>query len=277
MGLLAFISVVMSLVVAGQVFYGFYFKGEPLLSWKNFFLLGFMQFFTLATLWASQLDFASDIYQPSGEGYTVLAIAMPVFYFAFMLAWAVAKRWKWPEKFVPRADLPVTTTSIMICGGAFALLVTLSIPLVGGSYGDSLIVFCRTNMASAAAGLFFYLVLSNPRNPVWWGLFLPVLLLAIVTSIVGSIDRRNFLSVFFALAWVWYFAKLRHVKPNKAILRIGIIGAITFVCLVTYNSGRHALGWTGATFDARWDQIQQLAKNPDFSRRNIINEILYFL
>ncbi|MGQ0627973.1 MAG: hypothetical protein ACT4PL_07725 [Phycisphaerales bacterium] len=274
LGLLALISAVLAVFIVGLMLYSYLVGGEPLISWKNFFLLGFLQFYALASLWAANLEFASDIYTPNGSGYATLAAAMPIFLAVFLLTHAVAKHWTWPSRFVPKAELPVTTTSVVICGGAFAGLVGLSIPIAGGRYGDALIDFVRTNMASAASALFFYLVLSNWRNPVWWCMFVPAFLLAVVTSVVGSIDRRNFHSVFFALVWVWYYARLRYEKPTKVLTRIAAIAAVTFICLVIYNKGRQALGWSGATFEARAAQLQQLAQNPDFSRKNMVDELL---
>jgi len=271
---LGIIAGVMSLVVIGTMLYGFLFKGEMLLSWRNFFLLGFFQFYTIATFWAARVEFYSEIYNPTGTGYFSLAISIPLFFAIFMACYGLAKNWTWPSRLVPRAALPVTTSSVLICALTFAGLVALSIPLVGGSYADSIIVFCRTNMASAAAALMFYLVISNWRNPLWWALFIPVFIMAVIISVVGSIDRRNFLSVFFGLAFVYYFAKLRYEKPSRVLGKMAVLGAVTFLCLIIYNSGRHKLGWSGATFGNRQNQILELAKNPDFSARNVFQELL---
>jgi hypothetical protein len=265
----------MSAIVLAVMFYGYLVKDEPLISWRNFFLLGFLQFYTLATLWSCILDFQSNVYITRGEAFGTLALAMPLFFFTFLATWAWAKKWQWPHRIVPRMDLPITTGGVLTCAVLLIGLVILSIPLGGGSYADSLVFFVRTSMGAAATGLAFYLLLSNPRNPVWWAVFGGIFIVAAITSVVGSIDRRNFLSVFFVVAWMWYFSKLRWMPKAKTLRTVFVVAAVTFFCLVVYNKGRQQLGWQTATFEARGQQFLELAKTgPDLSAKNLLTELL---
>jgi len=245
-----------------------------LLSWRNFFLLGYVQFYCLAIVLAAPYGFGSPIYQPTGEAFPKLLIAVPLFLGLFLITQYFAHRWTWVDVYAPKYAFPVTNSGVLLITLALAAVVVGTIPLGGGSVGEAILFFVRMSVASCAAGLAFYLLLSSPRNPVWWGLFVPLFALAVLVSITNTIGRRDFLSVFFIVPWVWYYAKLRYEKRSKVLLRLGIAAGVIAFSLIVYNAGRSALGFTDSTLGARASQLVDLVKSPDLSRRNVEGELL---
>lgn len=267
-------GLVLMLAILFYIYWTYRTGTYELLSWRNFFLLGFIQFYCLAIVFAAPYGFASEIYAPTGEGFGKLLFAVPLFFILYLFTHHIAHEWHWVERYVPKYDFPITTSGVLLCSLLLATVVVGSIPLGGGSVTEAIVFFVRMSLGSCAAGLAFYLVLSNPRNPTWWGLFLPLFALAVLVSITNTIGRRDFLSVFFMVAWVWYYAKLRYQPRTKVLSKLAMAGGVIFVCLVIYNAGRSALGFTDATLQARANQMLELVKNPDFSQRNVEFEIL---
>lgn len=274
LSLLSITAFVLTAVIGAIVGIGYLFRGQPLVSWRNIFLLGFVQFYTLTTILAAPLEFPSEFYRPTGEGYPKLLVGMPLFLVVFLVCAKWASTWTWPSRMVPQVRLPVTTGGVATMAVFLAGFCAATVPLGGGTFGEAISFFIRTAVSTAAAGLAFYLVMRYPRNPVWWALFLGLFGFAAILSVVGSIDRRNFLSVFFVVPWMWFFYQLRYQRPTRVLVQLAVVGGISFVCLVIYNAGRHRVDQGVATFDKRATQFTQLIQNPDFSSKNIVNNLI---
>ncbi|MBL8758148.1 MAG: hypothetical protein JNK35_06950 [Phycisphaerae bacterium] len=273
--LLTVLSLLLTALIVGLLFWQFWSRGEPLLSWRNFFLLGFMQFYTVAVAHWSSTQAPSPVYTPRLTMLGPLALSMVVFLALFLFSWRWGFNWNWPAKIIPRARLPVTTSAMLVCTVAVAFIAVLTVVLArGGTVGDNILFIVRVPLATAATGCAVCLVLANPRNPVWWGLALAVGGFALILSTVGSIDRRNFLSVLFIVGWMWYYLSLRYQPRVKLISKLAVVMAISFVMLATYNAFRQDRGF-GADMAMRTSQfIENAKKGPNFSARNIIDGIL---
>ncbi|MFN0011017.1 MAG: hypothetical protein ACKVS8_05160 [Phycisphaerales bacterium] len=264
------LTIICGLIVA----IGYLFRGYPLVSWRNIFLLGFVQFYALTVFLAAPMEFPSEFYHPTGEGYARLLVAMPLFLVVFMLCAKWAMTWEWPNRVVPQVRLPVTTGGVATAALVLATFSIASLALGGGTFGEAVTFFVRTAISTASVGLAFYLVMRFPKNPLWWSMFLGLFVFAAILSVVGSIDRRNFLSVFFVVPWMWFFYQLRYQRPTRVLSRLAVVASISLVCLIVYNAGRHRVDEGKATFEKRANQFTQLFQNPDFSARNIVQGLI---
>ncbi len=272
--LLSITALLLTVGILGFMVLGYLWGGQPLVSWRNIFLLGYVQFYTLTVILAAPLEFPSEFYRPTGTGYPRLLVAMPLFLIIFMLCCKWASTWTWPARVVPQVRLPVTTGGVLTTCIFLAVFCLATLALGGGTFGEALSFFVRTAVSTAAVGLAFYLVMRFPRNPVYWGLFLALFAFAAILAVTGSIDRRNFLSVFFVVPWMWYFFQLRYQRPTRTLAQLAAVGAVSFVCLVIYNAGRHRVDEGKATFEKRASQFTQLVQNPDFSSKNIVQNLI---
>ena len=274
LSLLSITAFVLTAFVGCVVGFGYLFRGQPLVSWRNIFLLGFVQFYTLTTILAAPMEFPSEFYRPTGEGYPRLLVGMPLFLVIFLVSTKWASTWTWPARFIPQVRLPVTTGGVATTAAILSGFCAATVPLGGGTFGEAISFFIRTAVSTAGAGLAFYLVMRYPRNPVWWAFFLGLFGFAAILSVVGSIDRRNFISVFLIVPWMWFFYQLRYQRPGRVLVQLSVVAAISFVALVIYNSGRHRVDEGKATFDKRAAQFTQLIKNPDFSSKNVMQGLI---
>ncbi len=273
--LLGTTAALLTVLIVALVAYRFFYLGEPPTTWRNFFLLGFLQFYTISVAHWSVTQWQSPVYVPRGEVYHTLAASMVVFLGLFFLAYGVAFKWEWPDRWFPQVKLPMTTSTALVLTAALTAAGLATVGFTGGSIGDSIVFYMRVPLASAATGCAMLLVLSNPRNPVWWLIFLPVMGIGLIMSTVGTIDRRNFLSVLFIVAWLWYYLSLRFQSRTSLFIKLGIAASIGFVLLASYNTVRQRGGF-GAGFEDRLKQATQLASTDSgaFSSRNLIEGIL---
>ncbi len=273
--LLTALSIGLTLFIFGMMVWQYWTRGEPLFSWRNFFLVGFAQFYTTAVAYWAATEAPSPVYTPRQTMLGTLALTMIVFLVLFLWSWRWSFKWNWPAKVVPRVRLPVTTSAMLVCAIAVGSVAILTVVLAkGGSVGDNVLFIVRVPLATAAAGCAVCLVLANPKNPIWWGLAIFVTAFSLILSTVGSIDRRNFLSVIFMIGWLWYYLSLRYQPRPKLLAKIAVLCTIAFVMLATYNAFRQDRGF-GADFAMRQRQFMEgIKKGPDLSARNIVGGIL---
>lgn len=273
--ILGITSALLTVLIIVLIFYRHFAKGEPLLTWRNFFLAGYLQFYTVSVTHWSITQWQSPWYVVRGEYYGTLAATMVVFLWVFFLTYGWAFKWEWPGKVFPRVRVPMTNSACIVMITALTIAGLATLLIRGGSVSDNIVFFLRVPLASAAAGCATILVISNPRNPFWWAILIPVVMLGMLMSTVGSIDRRNFLSVIFVVVWVWYYASLRFQKPWAVFGKMGVVMAIGFVLLAMYNSVRQ-VNSMGGSFEGRLKQATELASGGGkvFSIRNIVEGIL---
>ncbi|MGD9690194.1 MAG: hypothetical protein AB7K52_11125 [Phycisphaerales bacterium] len=246
-------------------------KGEPLMSWRNFFLVGYLQFYCFSIVHWSLTQYPSPVYNPRGEMFGTLAATLVVFLGLWLLCYRWGFRWTWPARIMPQVRLPLTTSAFLICTVMLAALSLLFTGIIRGGVGDSILAQMRVPLMSAAGGCATVLVVSNPKNFLWWGLLISVMVLGLIVATIGTIDRRNFLSVLFVVAWVWYYISLRDQPKLRLAVKLGAVLVVFFLALATYNAGRQYKHFN-AGFEDRAAQFQRLAaEGPNLSSRNVID------
>lgn len=260
--------VLVAVVVSGAVQ-----RRTDLLSFRNIFLLGFCFFYGLATIFIAFLDQSGFIYQPQGSGYLPLAIMTPGFAALFMLADGWGQKWSGIQKLVPKVAVPPTTPSLMI-GIVLCLLVAVAGLTTGGDYFSATVSQVRPALASCAAGLATYFLVSKKYNPVAWGVFLFVFALSLLLCVTGSIDRRYSLSVFIVVAWVWYYTDLRYKSLAFTLGKMAIIGAVIAFFIVIYSGIRGGAA-EDRTIEKRIEQFREASQNPTSVKKGALDSVLY--
>lgn len=271
--LLGLSAVLTALVLTFIMVSGALQRRTDLLSFRNIFLLGFCYFYGLATFFVAFLDQSGFIYQPSGAGYMPLAICTPLFAALFLLADGWGHRWNAAQKIVPKLAIPPTTPSIVI-GIVLCLLLAIAGLSPMGDYFSALLSQVRPALASCAAGLATYYLVSKKYNPIAWALFLFVFALAILLCVTGSIDRRYSLSVFLVVAWVWYFTDLRYRHLFTTLGKLAMIGSVIAVFIVIYSGIRGGEA-EERTFSKRIEQLSEASANPTQVKKGTLDSVLY--
>lgn len=251
-------------------------RGQDLISWRNLFLFGVAYFYCGTILYAGTLigTLSGEAHTVQGTGYLPLAFALPLFLALFLGAGNLASKWKWPEKLAPKLDYPVTTAGVIAIAFTFLGALILSLPLRGLGVVEGVIVYLRPALGVTGVGLLFYLVITNPRNPVWWALLIPAVGIVAISTTIGGIGRRDFISVFLVMGWIWWYARLRFETPRAALTKLAAVAAVGIFCLLAFNTIR-AKG-VGADFNERQRQFAESVTdvNRILSYENIVGQLL---
>jgi len=248
-------------------------RRTDLLSFRNFFLLGFCFFYGLATFFLAFMDPGGFIYSPNGSGYLPLAICTPLFAAIFLLGDRWGHRFDLAQRLVPKLSIVPTTASLFFGIGLCLLLAVLGLfPL--GDYFTALLAQVRPGLASCAAGLATYYLISKKFNPIAWALFLGVFVLSLLICVTGGIDRRYSLSVFLVVGWVWYFTDLRYKNIGFTLSKLAIGGAVVAMFLVVY-SGIRGVGEEQRSFTARAELLRDAARNPTEVKKGALESVLF--
>src|SRR5262245_50594332 len=77
------------------------------ISWRNFFLIGFLHFYGFGCWWFSR-GYVTKGVPIQGYGIPYLAASMALFFVAFLATTWWAGRWNWPTRLIPNVELPIT-------------------------------------------------------------------------------------------------------------------------------------------------------------------------
>jgi len=272
---LVIMSVLVVVIIYGVILNNLRTGKYDLLSWRNVFIMGFAQFYGFGTYYTITLRYGSDIYVAGPEGLLKLFLAIPFFLILLAICFKIGERWKNFGKYIPALRLPVTDPGIVIATLLLvaAGIVASALPMV--SYLNVLIVQIRGGMAGTAAGLATYYLIARKFNPIAWMLFGLVVVSAMLVGMVGETGRRGLLGVLMGIAWMWWYYALRHNSLGSKMVKLGSIGAVTFVFIMLYASFRGEGGNTSAdggfSLSMRAQQITEFAKNPMIQKNAILN------
>jgi hypothetical protein len=274
MGLLLTISALATTIaVVAFILHDALIRKNNILSYRNFFLLGFIFFYGVATAFLMILaDGSGEVYTPEGSGFGPLAVLIPTFVLFFAFAWKIGHKWNWTGKVIPKVELPVNTPGIMI--GIAALLGVAALGLAAPtSYLGGVFTQMRPGLAASAAGLATYFLLAQIRNPIAWAVFAATFVFASLLSVAGGTDRRFVLGVFIVVVWVWYYHSLRFRPILTTVTKLGVLGAVATMFIILYSGIRHA-GEARANIGARAEQLVTALADPTVSNA-ALNQVLY--
>lgn len=207
-------------------------------SWRNLFLLGVAFFQGFGAYYETVTDGGHRWYVPQDGAYITLAIITPLFLGVFLLCAMFSYRWTWPQKFLPKIQLPMTTPMVIAAIGVLLFASVAAAITVPRGYLSGFFTVFKSGFGSAAFALATYLFLSRKKNPVAWGVFLGTLAVASVVATVGESGRRGVLSVFMAGGWMWFFHTLRYKRVPGTLLKVGAVACLAIVFLSMYNTVR---------------------------------------
>ncbi|MBX9737558.1 MAG: hypothetical protein K2X32_11595 [Phycisphaerales bacterium] len=229
-----------------------------LLSFNTLLLVGFVQFFSLPVSLFSVTDVTQIIpyFIASDSDWNSLAAMMLLYVAVALVAYRIGRRFEWGQKYLPRADLPVSYGGIIIVLGVTLVSIAITIPLGFTSYLSFAAIMFRPAFIAFAAGLATVLVIKQPRNLGFWAVFLFILVAGLLVSMSFNYGRRDPLGVFLAIVWVAYWMWLRY-QPMLKQVTVGIIGSsIIMVFLLGYTAVR---GDTRADLSDVNTRIQQFS------------------
>ena len=240
-------------------------RKRDLFTVRNFFLLGVFFFYGVAGV-IYGLNPAGFPYVSRGEGMAMVALALPVFMIVFFLGEVLGRRMSGLSRLIPPANFPVTSPSLLL-----SIIVTLGFGVLvlaatrsqtgGMGYGSALALQFRNGMAACAMGLATYYFVARKFNPIAWATFAGTFVVASVITTYGGTGRRDWLAVFFAVPWTWYYATLRYRPLLPLAIKLAPVGAVTLVIMISYSTIRHDYG-KEVSYNQRIGQLMDLAKNP---------------
>jgi len=264
-----------SLLILGIFARTIFTRNRDLMSYRTFFLLGFVYFISNSTMLIATNDPRNSPlgnYTPSGEGYLRMCIAMVMFVAVYMLADKAGSRMGALTKLIPEPKVtpsaPAILTTISI-----SLVIALIASLAGGAavtggagqgvgYTGAVLIQLRGSFVAIAMGLATYYLLCRRVNPLAWFVFFGVLAIGAPITLALSGGRRSFLTMIIAIGWAWYYFTLRYGDFKVLIVKAAIPAAAAFVLLVTWSSIRHQEASATATIGVRFQQLTTVVTNP---------------
>jgi hypothetical protein len=218
-------------------------KAELVSAW-NFLLLGVAIFAGIGCYEAAinPLRFPGvEWFNPTKAEVNWFMMAWTVFLVALYASyyWDPISRWsarrflvKWPP-----LSMPVFFYVMIVC---MALSLTifsptlLSMPFFGR-------LFINVSHKAFIFGCLFSFVLwyRNPRNLLWFSIFVVVFLVMCLLSMYAAVGRRLLLSVFLVPLCVIYYYHARHWRPTWSMAAIALGLLAVFIVNLMYNSIRH--------------------------------------
>ncbi len=211
-----------------------------LLSFNTLLTVGFVQFFSLPVMLFSVTDVTQLItyFIASDSDWNMLAVMMLLYVAVAMAAYRFGRRFEWGQKYLPKADLPVSYGGIIIVLGVTLVAIAITIPLGFTSYLSFVAIMFRPAFLAFAAGLATVLVIKQPRNLAFWGVFLFILVAGLLISMSFNYGRRDPLGIFLAIVWVGYWMWLRYQPMLKQVGVSAIGGSIILIFLLGFTAIR---------------------------------------
>jgi len=259
-----------TLVIAGIFAHDLLIRRQHIMSVRNVFLLGFVHFQCISAYLFANATYWDSRYTPNDQAMLMLSIALPVFLVIFMCANRIGLAAHWLTNAIPRLELPSTTPAVLVSAAALgaAALALAIIPASG--FAGLLFTQFRAGLAAASVGLATYYLLAQRFNPMAWAVFIAALGAGVIATTVGGSGRRFVLGVFMAVAWMWFYAVLRHRGPVALLARFIPAAVAVIIALAAYDSVRQrGVGAAPGGVDAatRAQQIQELVATRSISDR----------
>lgn len=210
-----------------------------LLTGKNVFLLGVMNYIGIAGLYSGYMPDFFRVLDYDRSDYENFVVGAIVFLGSLLLAYAFSR----PSRKLAGRTLrkwPPTSAAVLYFMLVFALVFSvlgfLPIPIPGVAQ----LMFQIGNKTSVlAVALAFLAWYQSRRNPVLIATLLGVICFAILINIISGGGRRNLVGILIAMPMCWYWISLRykHWFVNTAL--IGVAAMAGFVFIFAYSQVRH--------------------------------------
>jgi hypothetical protein len=255
-------------------------RNASLISGWNMMLVGiasFTGFGCLETADSEIIRFPGlSWFQPTADEVTWFMMSSTIFLAAliFTYYWNPFKRFtsrvltKWPPM-----STGLSLWVIVVC-----LVVVLLVPLTIGLTFFGKIIMNLSHKAIIFATVFSFLLwMRQKMNPGWLALFLVMFPAALMLAMMAGATRRLFLSVFLAPVVVVYMTYVRHWRPSRALLAIGLIAVTLLSINFFYNSFRRVGMRASSTKERNLGTLLNEARNVDSSWLTRVREDTYRL
>lgn len=248
----------------GLVIYKCFLRRDwPLLSYHTFFIIGFMQFYSvpMGLYWLLDIPPTIGRYTPTLDEWNACAALVPIFIIIYLLCYSFGRRRQTWTKYIPGAGIPTTQSGVFITIGV-TLVTVVALAVLGGlgSLVEVFLVMIRPAMCAFAAALTIMLVIRQPGNPLYWGIFLATFAFGLVISTTFGIGRRDAVSMFLAIAWMGYWAHLRYRSGGRQLAVLTGLLVVAGFFILSYSAIR-SKDYTreGTGIATRAQQLGQIA------------------
>ncbi|CAN5803154.1 hypothetical protein BH11PLA1_BH11PLA1_13850 [soil metagenome] len=264
--------------IVGLFLWMFLRRKWDLVNFNTIFLVGFMQFYSIAIIFFSVADTAKyfENYTPPPGVWDMMSGLMLMFIPLYLVGYRAAAKWEWPQRLLPKFDAPVSYSGVLLVIGVMASGVLVTTGLGFASYGEFFAIMVRPAMASFAVGLAVVLVIKQPGNILFWGMFAVLFVMALLVGMTFQSGRRDALGAFLAALWVAYWGWLRYRPVSRQLGLVSVLSFVALVFLFTYTNIRGLSAPEGAGLEMRAGQLQDIASgkiNP-FASENVV-AVLY--
>ncbi|QDS97528.1 hypothetical protein [Adhaeretor mobilis] len=224
-------------------------RRSDLITAKNIFLLGSINFVGIAGLVSGYSSEKFKILEYERSDYMLFMCGAIVFFVTMFASYHLIK---FPKrlagKYFRKWPSASGTTLFVMLGIALLMGLVSAFPpnIVGIS---SSIVHIGNKGTSFAMALAFVAWYRQKKNPILIAGLLAVLLFSMLLAIRGGGGRRSFVAVLAAIPICLYWLSLRYRKPKLTLSVIAGIGVLGFLALSAYTVVRH--------FDRRGDKTER--------------------
>ncbi|MBB6430791.1 hypothetical protein [Algisphaera agarilytica] len=236
---------------------------EHLVTSKNLFMLGYMNFMGVSSIQAAtywdqfQMARYADFTPRAVMAYIVLSW---VFFGVLVLSY---KNPRWvPWKYLTFKSVPATGSpgfSLFILLGLFFSffggLVLVQLPGIA-QFG----YLCGQPLSIGVAALCFYRWIQDKSNPLWAGLACSSFAMSLLLSMIGTTGRRPLLSLLLAIVIIIYWTRAQPFTFRyRIVLTTLAAGLIVGQLLGGYSGIRHRVG--NVMMTSRSEQARNIVEN----------------
>ncbi len=271
---LAAMGLILTIIILMIMFFDLFRKKWDVLSWRNIFLLGYLHFFGVGAYLTATSNNFSDRFISSPKSMSILAIALIVFLVVFMLSAKLGARMRFLGRLVPKVELPITSTGMIIPIVILVILGLLSSLVPPQNFIGLLAVQFKAGMVGTAMGLAAFYLMANRFNPFSWLVFLTTFGAAVLVSVTGGSSRRGVLGILIILPWFWYYMILRYRSVSMTVLKMGVPAVAALLFLLAYTGVRHESRDSNFDAGSRIEEFKEMVTNPQINH-NSFDIMLY--
>ncbi|MCC5785598.1 MAG: hypothetical protein JJU33_02720 [Phycisphaerales bacterium] len=261
-------------VVLAVIAQAFIRRDKDLLSIRNFFLLGFLYFYPLASILYVHGG-GGDLPRP---GITTLAAGQLLFLAAYFVGEFVGRPFHRLSNYMPSVPINPSSPALLTGIGVLAVLSVGSLAMAGDTTGAAgylkvAVMEFRSAFGAAAVGLATYYLIGRRFSPLAWAVFLGAFAFASLATLAGTGGRRGWLSVALAVIWIWYYFRLRQQSTAAIALKSAVPVTIGLLFLIAYSAVRHSEDARQTTITSRAQQVREMVTNPRINSDVIISNL----
>ncbi|MEX2308335.1 MAG: hypothetical protein WD738_12110 [Pirellulales bacterium] len=216
-------------------------RGTSLLSGWNMMLVGLASFTGLGCLEAFTSPIIRfhglDWFQPTKAEVTWFMSATTLFLAALIGTYYYNPFKRLTDRTLNKWPPQSTALYLWVIGGC--LIVIVLAPLTMNSVFIGRVTLQLSHKAIVFATVFSFLLwMRQKMNPAWLALFIGTFLAALMLAMLAGATRRLFLSVFLGPVVVVYMTYVRHWRPSRALIALGLAAVTLLSINFIYNSFR---------------------------------------